>query len=579
MAETSKRGRMLKAKTKATAKSAAKANGGVAKKKSVPASVAKPRPSILGSERWHSYEWVDQLVKHPEYAEHCDWGKLSGNDWQRLLREQPKFAEHCDWNKLDGFDWQALLREQPKFADKCDWDKWNDLEGADWASWLAGHPEDADKCDWYLLEVYDWVSLLLEQPQFATLCTCWDEMDDEDVTRLMQKRPELKSHIAKADRTKFTEREKVVAIRKPGGKAKVYNVRVTDLKDMKGLVFETYKFQVRGYEVVYGHKEFDDLDAFKAWYSERLDDCEDDPCEAIDMRKKVWNNLTAYLCKGNDILSEIDGCGREEVECDVSGKCLCYVKREESNKGVLGAMRVLLPRGMVNADKWIMPSGREWTMDGLTGAGSVLVDLKAMLDAEPSLAGYSFEDFSRFYGSVWDFDEDVSGACDVEELDDNVLNFVFLGSDYETRGKSIDYGIYTRNSPGEEFKEKSFDDVVEKLRENAEKKAASKKTCVSKKTRKKVRCLRGKTIVLYPMGEDLAELVERHRDAFYPDDDNDPDTWDAEQDIASFIEQLEIEDLEEVQDYEADGLYIDVDDTSCYQLAKDRRTLLAFDKT
>ena len=81
------------------------------------------------------------------------------------------------------------------------------------------------------------------------------------------------------------------------------------------------------------------------------------------------------------------------------------------------------------------------------------------------------------------------------------------------------------------------------------------------------------------MGEDLAELVERHRDAFYPDDDNDPDTWDAEQDIASFIEQLEIEDLEEVQDYEADGLYIDVDDTSCYQLAKDRRTLLAFDKT
>ena len=75
---------------------------------------------------------------YSQFAEHCDWNKLSGDYWASLLRAQPRFAEHCDWDKLNGWNWSSLLRNQPRFAEHCDWDK---LNGGDWGYLLRVQPQ------------------------------------------------------------------------------------------------------------------------------------------------------------------------------------------------------------------------------------------------------------------------------------------------------------------------------------------------------------------------------------------------------------------------------------------------------
>ena len=58
------------------------------------------------------------LRKHPEFADRCQWERLSGWNWRDLLKKQPMFADRCDWKKLSGEDWDDLLGYQPQFADK-----------------------------------------------------------------------------------------------------------------------------------------------------------------------------------------------------------------------------------------------------------------------------------------------------------------------------------------------------------------------------------------------------------------------------------------------------------------------------
>jgi len=56
---------------------------------------------------------VNLLEKQPQFADKCDWNKLSGYDWTHLLANQPQFADKCDWSKLDEYDWKNLLDVQP----------------------------------------------------------------------------------------------------------------------------------------------------------------------------------------------------------------------------------------------------------------------------------------------------------------------------------------------------------------------------------------------------------------------------------------------------------------------------------
>lgn len=54
----------------------------------------------------------------PQFAEHCDWTKLTGDDWTGLLQVQPQLADKCDWEKLSAWEWKRLLSDQPQFAEQ-----------------------------------------------------------------------------------------------------------------------------------------------------------------------------------------------------------------------------------------------------------------------------------------------------------------------------------------------------------------------------------------------------------------------------------------------------------------------------
>jgi len=81
----------------------------------------------------------------------------------RMIRGYVQFAEHCPWDEMNGDNWMYLLSEQPQYAEKCDWSK---LKGENWAILLSWQPQFADKCDWKKLKSNHWAILLYFQPQF-----------------------------------------------------------------------------------------------------------------------------------------------------------------------------------------------------------------------------------------------------------------------------------------------------------------------------------------------------------------------------------------------------------------------------
>ena len=48
-----------------------------------------------------------------------DTNKLNGDDWVRLLKVFPQFAQYCNWEKLSRKNWIDLVEARPEFADKC----------------------------------------------------------------------------------------------------------------------------------------------------------------------------------------------------------------------------------------------------------------------------------------------------------------------------------------------------------------------------------------------------------------------------------------------------------------------------
>ena len=134
-------------------------------------------------------DWALLLSNSPQFADQCDWAKMSHHAWARLLCDQPQFAERCDqWSAFNGENWADILSRQPQFVDKCDWSK---MTGSDWANLLRKLPRFADRCHaWHLFGSRDWSSLLSEQPQFADKCD-WGKIDGYDWKDLLIKQPQF----------------------------------------------------------------------------------------------------------------------------------------------------------------------------------------------------------------------------------------------------------------------------------------------------------------------------------------------------------------------------------------------------
>lgn len=104
-------------------------------------------------------------------------------------------AQPSSVNKFTGRDWVTLLIDKPEFADKCDWRK---LNGSDWARLLVVRPMFLDRCDWRklndvdwnMLTGYVWVDILKVHPDFADKCN-WEILNGANWVDLLIARPEF----------------------------------------------------------------------------------------------------------------------------------------------------------------------------------------------------------------------------------------------------------------------------------------------------------------------------------------------------------------------------------------------------
>ncbi len=76
------------------------------------------------------------------------WNEVGGRELEELLEIQPKYADKCDWGEVTNEDWVDLLRERHEIVDLC--------KNEYWKSQM-----------WKILDERDWTWLLEEQPQLA----------------------------------------------------------------------------------------------------------------------------------------------------------------------------------------------------------------------------------------------------------------------------------------------------------------------------------------------------------------------------------------------------------------------------
>lgn len=107
-----------------------------------------------------------------QFAEHCDWSKVTGRRLMFLLRSQPQYVNNFqpDWGTLSSSEWTTLLVIQPQFFEHCDF---SSFTGYDWLDLLIDQPQFSQYCDWKKLNSYCWGVLLVKHPQFMEYCN-WD---------------------------------------------------------------------------------------------------------------------------------------------------------------------------------------------------------------------------------------------------------------------------------------------------------------------------------------------------------------------------------------------------------------------
>ena len=70
--------------------------------------------------------WLGVLACQPQLEKYFDWSlveKKPSMSWDFLLCRQPQFADHCDFSQLSGDQIRHILSKQPQLIDRCDWSK------------------------------------------------------------------------------------------------------------------------------------------------------------------------------------------------------------------------------------------------------------------------------------------------------------------------------------------------------------------------------------------------------------------------------------------------------------------------
>lgn len=127
-------------------------------------------PSLENRFDWRSMtnrKWVKLLRKHPEMIRHLKKNHtLGGLEVLDILLDRPELASHfnlSEWNRLGlEFFWSDLLVRHPEFAEQCDWSK---ITARAAANILMRHPQFFDRIRIDTLWPYHWTDIIRSQPQ------------------------------------------------------------------------------------------------------------------------------------------------------------------------------------------------------------------------------------------------------------------------------------------------------------------------------------------------------------------------------------------------------------------------------
>jgi hypothetical protein len=131
-------------------------------------------PSLENRFDWRSMtnrKWVKLLRKHPIMIRHLKKNHtLGGLEVLDILLDRPELASHFDlseWNRLGlEFFWSDLLVRHPEFAEQCDWSK---ITARAAANILLRHPQFFDRIRIDTLWPYHWTGIIDRQPQIEKI--------------------------------------------------------------------------------------------------------------------------------------------------------------------------------------------------------------------------------------------------------------------------------------------------------------------------------------------------------------------------------------------------------------------------
>jgi hypothetical protein len=203
----------------------------------------------INNEGLDSFDWVEILSSHPEFADKCNWDVFSDggyHDLRLLLDSQPQFADRvldCIGHMEAGFAFPELIEaayancpapaeflsrlrgdvlselkddinserqygEEGGYSHECvaarlvgkipeltadfDFGEW---KGRAIALLLAARPELAERCNLGALAGADWAKLLAIRPEFADRCK-WESLSEDDWLELLEAAPRFADHPA-----------------------------------------------------------------------------------------------------------------------------------------------------------------------------------------------------------------------------------------------------------------------------------------------------------------------------------------------------------------------------------------------
>ncbi len=132
------------------------------------------------------------LGVYPEWVEHFEpvLYRLTENHWRRLLKKQPDLWPHCrEYGKLDHRIQWLLLEQNIGFEPECDC--WDEFTATDWSELLPRYPHLRSRCEIKNWSSRNWATVLARVPALISECPCLAHFSESEWVLILAQQPQF----------------------------------------------------------------------------------------------------------------------------------------------------------------------------------------------------------------------------------------------------------------------------------------------------------------------------------------------------------------------------------------------------